>query len=122
MLIVFIALMAMLNSICSGTVGEWIGWGADGSFAFWGPTFASGQDLTIMANAVPLEPLETTVKIVQDTVLTGMDGTDSIAFNIMEQAVTIPQNSIVYDTLSRNAMTIEWQLIGEEVITNSAGV
>lgn len=31
MLIVFIALMAMLNAICAGTLGTWIGWGMDGS-------------------------------------------------------------------------------------------
>jgi CNT family concentrative nucleoside transporter len=36
MLIVFIALVAMLNSICSATFGEWIGWGVDGGMSFFG--------------------------------------------------------------------------------------
>ena len=34
MLIVFIALMAMLNAMCSGTIGAWIGWGIDDSWSW----------------------------------------------------------------------------------------
>jgi CNT family concentrative nucleoside transporter len=36
MLIVFTALMAMLNAIVGGAIGEMIGWSASGNFAFYG--------------------------------------------------------------------------------------
>lgn len=45
MLIVFIALMAMLNAICSATVGQWIGWSLDGGLSLFAgdPNVAAGE-------------------------------------------------------------------------------
>lgn len=45
MLIVFIALVAMMNSIFSATMGEWIGWGVDGGLSFFGsePSLADSE-------------------------------------------------------------------------------
>lgn len=122
MLIVFIALVAMLNSICSSTLGTWIGWTSDGSLAFIGQTFLPSQDTLIQAIQVPLPPLEETVKVVQESVVTGTNGADSIVFNVMEQTISTPQFDVVHDTLLRSSMDIRWGIIGEQTLLGASGV
>ena len=92
MLIVFTALVAMVNSICSSTIGEWVGWSlADGSMSFFGATFSEGKDMFLMG----------ATSVVSDSLL-------------IEQAIP------VFDTLSKNSMDLnwsaemqQWQLINE---------
>jgi nucleoside transporter len=122
MLIVFIALVAMLNAICSSTLGEWIGWTSDGAFALSGNTFLPSQDTLIQAIQVPLPPTEEMVKVIQESILIGSNGLDSIAFNIVEEAHSVPRFDVVYDTLLRNTMDVRWAVIGEEAIAGANGI
>ncbi|BDS10061.1 Na+ dependent nucleoside transporter [Aureispira anguillae] len=123
MLVVFIALVAMLNAICSSTFGDWIGWSVqDGSMALMGDTFLPNQDTLVRAIQVPMPALEEMVKVVQESVVVGTNGTDSIVFNIVEQPISTPQFDVVYDTLLRSEMDIRWAVIGQEAIAGANGV
>lgn len=122
MLIVFIALVAMLNAICSNTLGEWVGWTSDGSFALLGDAFLPHQDTLVQAIQIPLPPTEEMVKVVEETIVTGSNGVDSIAFTIVEEAHSVPRFDIVYDTLLRNEMDIRWAVIGQETVTGANGI
>ncbi len=121
MLIVFIALVAMLNSICTATLGNWIGWTvSDGSLALFGSSFLPAQDTLVLASSIPL-PYEETVKIVQESIVSTSSGMDSIVFNVIDQQITIMNDSMVYDTLSRSSMDLQWAVIAQETIANSIG-
>lgn len=121
MLVVFIALVAMLNAICSTTFGAWIGWSSDGAMTFMGETFLPHQDTLIRAVQMPLPPLEEMVKVVEETVIAGTTGVDSIVFNIVEQPVSIPQFEVVYDTLLRSEMDLQWAIIGQDTLAGTNG-
>jgi len=119
MLIVFIGLVAMLNAMCSSTLGEWIGWTTDGSWAFFQSTFAASSDTFIRTTAMPI-PVEETIKVIQDTVIASSTGADSIARNIIEQPITVMQDSMVYDTLSRSKMdVVQWAVIAQDTIQHN---
>jgi nucleoside transporter len=122
MLVVFIALVAMMNAICSSTLGEWIGWTSDGSFALWGDTFLPSQDTLIQSIQIPLPVTEEMVKVVQESIVTGSNGLDSIAFSVVEEIQTVPRFEVVYDTLLRNEMDVRWAVIGQEVIEGTNGI
>ena len=85
MLIVFVALVEMLNVICEGTLGEWIGWSTvDNSLALFQHNFPSDLDfIRTTQNALPA--VEQLTKVVQETIVTGSQGQDSIVFAIVEQ-------------------------------------
>lgn len=122
MLIVFIALVAMLNSICSSTLGEWIGWTNNGAFALTGDVFLPAQDTLIQAIPMPLPPTEEMVKVVQESIVIGSTGLDSIAFNIVEEMHQVPRFEVKYDTLLRNSMDIRWVTIGQDTLAGMNGV
>ncbi|MGH1337322.1 MAG: NupC/NupG family nucleoside CNT transporter [Aureispira sp.] len=108
MLIVFVALVEMLNVICEGTLGEWIGWSmADNSLSFFQNNFPANMDF-ITTSQNPLPPLEELTKVVQETIVTGSAGQDSIVFAIVEQSVSIAQFEAVYDTMSYNSLSAVW--------------
>ena len=100
MLIVFIALVAMLNAIFTATFGEWIGWNvADGSMAFFGgATFLPAQDTLLYNTVIPID-FETTIKVVNQSVITTLNGADSIVYEVVEQTVQQQRDSILVDTL-----------------------
>lgn len=122
MLIVFIALVAMLNSICSSTLGAGIGWTvADNGLSFFGDTFLPQQDTLILANQIPLPTTDTLIKVVQNSILTTAAGTDSIVTSIVEQSVPLQQYTTAYDTLLRSSLDVRWAVIGTETLTTAAG-
>ncbi len=125
MLIVFIALVAMLNAIISATFGEWIGWNVtDGSLAlFGGQPFLPAQDTLVFNTSLPIR-FETTMKLVNESIVTTLNGTDSIVFNIVEQTVSQQRDSIIADTLlrSNSAHNIQWLVVGQDTLTTALQV
>lgn len=121
MLIVFIALVAMLNAIFTATFGEWIGWNvADGSMAFFGgATFLPAQDTLMYNTVIPIE-FETTIKVVNQSVMTTLNGADSIVYEVVEQTVQQQRDSILVDTLLRSnpAHNLEWAVLGQDTLSN----
>ena len=108
MLIVFVALVEMLNVICEGTLGEWIGWSTvDNSLALFQHNFPSDLDfIRTTQNALPA--VEQLTKVVQETIVTGSQGQDSIVFAIVEQPLSMAQFESVQDTFSYNNLTAVW--------------
>ena len=121
MLIVFIALVAMLNAIFTATFGEWIGWNvADGSMAFFGgATFLPAQDTLLYNTVIPID-FETTIKVVNQSVMTTLNGADSIVYEVVEQTVQQQRDSILVDTLLRSnpAHNLEWAVLGQDTLSN----
>lgn len=121
MLIVFIALVAMLNAIFTATFGEWIGWNvADGSMAFFGgATFLPAQDTLMYNTVIPID-FETTIKVVNQSVMTTLNGADSIVYEVVEQTVQQQRDSILVDTLLRSnpAHNLEWAVLGQDTLSN----
>ena len=121
MLIVFIALVAMLNAIFTATFGEWIGWNvADGSMAFFGgATFLPAQDTLLYNTVIPID-FETTIKVVNQSVITTLNGADSIVYEVVEQTVQQQRDSILVDTLLRSnpAHNLEWAVLGQDTLSN----
>ena len=121
MLIVFIALVAMLNAIFTATFGEWIGWNvADGSMAFFGgATFLPAQDTLLYNTVIPID-FETTIKVVNQSVITSLNGADSIVYEVVEQTVQQQRDSILVDTLLRSnpAHNLEWAVLGQDTLSN----
>lgn len=108
MLIVFVALVEMLNVICEGTLGEWIGWSTvDGGLSLFQNNFPAGLDY-IRESQNSLPPLEQLTKVVQESIVTGSMGQDSIVFAVVEQPMTIAQFEPVYDTIAYNKLTPAW--------------
>ncbi len=107
MLIVFTALVAMANSICSSTIGQWIGWTADGGWDFFGAIFSDSQDVLVLESSVPVKATQLIQQVVDTTtVLLGDNPTGPMPS--MEQTATVMRDSMVYDTLSRNDLAILW--------------
>ena len=121
MLIVFIALVAMLNASFTATFGEWIGWNvADGSMAFFGgATFLPAQDTLLYNTVIPID-FETTIKVVNQSVITSLNGADSIVYEVVEQTVQQQRDSILVDTLLRSnpAHNLEWAVLGQDTLSN----
>ncbi len=108
MLIVFVALVEMLNVMCEGSFGEWIGWAtADNSLALFQNNFVEGSDY-IRTSQNSLPPLEQLTKIVQQNVVVGSAGQDSIVFSIVEQSISMAQFEPMYDTLNYNSLSMVW--------------
>lgn len=117
MLIVFVALVALMNSICSSTIGEWVGWSAQtGDLAFFGNTFDMASDTLINVGQNELPPIEQLTKTVQESIVLGSDGADSIVFSIVEQPITIAQFQPVSDTLLRSALDVRWSNDGWQLV------
>lgn len=107
MLIVFVALVEMLNVICEGTLGEWIGWSTvDHSLALFQNNFPEMDFIRTSQNSLP--PIEQLTKVVQESIIVGSAGQDSIVFSIVEQPVSMAQFEPVYDTLAYNSLSADW--------------
>ena len=117
MLIVFVALVAMMNSLCSSTFGEWIGWSAQtGEWAFFGQPFNEATNALVQISQKEIDPLLGLAKVVQDTIVMSSTGLDSIVFSVAEQPIEIPQFEAVSDTLMRNNLDIRWSAEGWALI------
>lgn len=107
MLIVFTALVAMANSICSSTLGQWIGWTADGGWDFFGAIFSDSQDVLVLESSVPVKATQL-IQQVTDTTGVVLGDSLSVPMPSIEQTATVMRDSMVYDTLSRNDLAILW--------------
>jgi CNT family concentrative nucleoside transporter len=108
MLIVFVALVEMLNVICESTLGEWIGWAtADNEWALFQNNFAEGSEF-VRTSQNSLPPLDQLTKVVQENIVMGANGQDSIVFTIVEQSVQMAQFEPVYDTMDYNELAMVW--------------
>ncbi|MCH2021912.1 MAG: Na+ dependent nucleoside transporter [Saprospiraceae bacterium] len=124
MLVVFIALVAMFNAICSNTLGEWIGWTvADNSLSFFGHTFLPAQDSFLYANIINV-PYTDTIKVVNESIVQGFNGLDSIAFTIDEKTIELQNQITEFDTLLRSnpAYSMKWIDLGNDTLTNISGL
>ena len=124
MLVVFIALVAMFNAICSNTLGEWIGWTvADNSLSFFGHTFLPAQDSFLYANIINV-PYTDTIKVVNESIVQGFNGLDSIAFAIDEKTIELQNQITQFDTLIRSnpAYSMKWIDLGNDTLTNISGL
>lgn len=123
MLIVFVALVALVNSICTNTVGEWIGWSTqDGSLALFGDVFQGESNMFINMIQKDLPPLEQMTKVVQESVVLGSNGMDSVVFSVIDQPITIAQFESVPDTLMRSQLDLNWTADGWQLINPKNGV
>ncbi len=119
MLIVFTALVAMVNSMFSSSFGEWIGWSMDGSLSFFGAAFSEQQNNLITQNAIPIETQEIIKTMVSDSIsITG----DTLAPFLVETSNLVMKDSIVYDTLLRNSLDIRWAVDAEQWVLAQNGV
>lgn len=122
MLIVFVALVALMNSICASTLGEWIGWSTqDGSLALFGDTFQGEFDQLINTVQKELPPLEQMTKVVEESIVKGSDGLDSIVFSVVEQPLTIAQFEAIPDTLLRSQLDMAWSADGWQMMNPKNG-
>jgi CNT family concentrative nucleoside transporter len=107
MLIVFTAFVAMLNSICSGTIGHWFGWASSGGMDLFGNIFNEQQNLLVLENIIPVESKQMIPIVTQDTIGILQDSIVSIT----EQKETlVMKDSVVLDTLFRNDLDIRWSV------------
>lgn len=124
MLIVFIALVAMMNSICTATIGEWIGWSlTDNSLSLFGNSFNAAQDPLQLMNFQAVNYLDT-IKVVQQSVVSAYNQSDSIVFSVQDKVLEMDSLLVEVDTVLRSdpAYTLKWISMGSDTLQNIAGL
>lgn len=111
MLIVFTAFVAMLNSICSGTIGHWIGWAAEGGLDMFGNIFSEEQNLLVLESTIQVQTEQIIPIIAQDTVGLLQDSLPPI---LEQKGTLVMKDSTVLDTLYRNDLDIRWSVDAEK--------